>query len=125
MYVYEIRKSFAFVKGAAKMKRESNMGEGNLHTLRHFEERRHRVGREVLTFYDDVKFWTWYYLTDNNITLAEIVHAFHERDLIFIDNLVKKGALEVYKSLKHIPGNDFNCIYYNDTVFFLEACPVR
>jgi hypothetical protein len=121
IHINAATKSCVFVKGAAKMKRRSDMGERNLHTVRHFEERMHHVGREILRFYDNAGFWTWYYLTDNEITLAELAHAFHESDLEFIDNLVKKGSLGVYKSLRHIPGNDFNCIYYNDIVFFLEA----
>jgi len=96
------------------------MWERNMHNLTHFEKIRHRVGRDVLIFYDEINFYTWYYLIDNNVTLAKLAHAFHAGDLAFIESLVTKGTLKVCKNLKYIPGNDFICIPYRDDVFFLE-----
>jgi hypothetical protein len=103
-----------------KIKEGIAMWERNVDNHMHFEKIRHRVGRDVLIFYDDLNFCTWYYLIDNNVTLAKLAHAFHKCDLSFIDSLVTKGTLKVHKNLKCIPGNDFNCIPYEDDVLFLE-----
>jgi len=74
----------------------------------------------VLIFYNDINFYTWYYLIDNKVTLAELAHAFHVSDLSFINSLITKGTLKICKNLECIPGNDFICIPYRDDVLFLE-----
>lgn len=71
--------------------------------------------RQALLKYDDDRLW--FYVTDKNITLGEVAKAVSMGGENLVKKLVEDGSLEVYKTIRDIPGDDFYCIYFTDAYF--------
>ena len=67
--------------------------------------------------YDDGRLW--YLVKSPSLTLGEVAYASHTGDLEKFKKWVQNGEIEIYKSIRHIKGNLFLCIYF-ENVYFLK-----
>ena len=71
--------------------------------------------RKQLYPYDDGKFW--YLVKSPTLTLGEVAHASLTGDLEKFEKWVQEGEVEIYKSIREVPGKLFMCIYFENAYF--------
>ena len=62
--------------------------------------------------YDDGRYW--YLVKSSSLTLGEVAHAALIGDLEKFEKWVQNGEVEIYKSIRDVPGSLFMCIYFEN-----------
>ncbi|MGH7800261.1 MAG: hypothetical protein ACREOW_06465 [Thermodesulfobacteriota bacterium] len=65
--------------------------------------------------YDDGRLW--YLAKSTTLTLGEVAHASLIGDAVKLKWWVSNGDIEIYKSTRHIKGEWFYCIYFENAYF--------
>ena len=65
--------------------------------------------------YDDGRFW--YLVKSPSLALGEVAHASLIGDAVKLKWWVSNGDIEIYKSIREVPGKLFMCIYFENTYF--------
>lgn len=65
--------------------------------------------------YDDGRFW--HLVKSSSLTLGEVAHASLTGDLEKFKNWVHDGGVEIYKSIRDIPGSLFLAIFFENAYF--------
>ena len=65
--------------------------------------------------YDDGRHW--YLVKSPSLTLGEVAHAALTGDLEKFEKWVQEGEVEIYKSIREVPGKLFMCIYFENAYF--------
>ena len=65
--------------------------------------------RRQLYPYDDGRLW--YFVKNPSLTLGEVAHAALTEDLERFKKWIQEGEVEIYKSIRDVPGKLFMCIY--------------
>lgn len=65
--------------------------------------------------YDDGRFW--YLVKSPSLTLGEVAHAALTGDLEKFEKWGQNGEVEIYKSIRDVPGSLFLVIYFENAYF--------
>ena len=65
--------------------------------------------------YDDGRLW--YLVTSPSLTLGEVAHASLIGDAVKLKWWVSNGDIEIYKSIRDVPGSLFLVIYFENAYF--------
>ncbi len=71
--------------------------------------------KQQLYPYDDGRHW--YYVKTPTLTLGEAAHASLIGDAVKLNWWVSNGDIEIYKSIRDVPGSLFPVIYFENAYF--------